>query len=207
MRRPTDPPPAPCGTLTGGNRVSPVPLSPGPLLLAEEWPLARARVSRALTSRGFIVSCASGVAAAREAAATMASFAYAVLELHLSDGNGLDLVRELRQGHPAMRIVVVTAHDSFATVVLALRAGADDYLPKPVDTDALADALLDRSKPFPPVPETPLAAARVGWEHVHRLFAQCGGDLCETARILRLQRRSLRRILAQQAPLSRAPAR
>jgi two-component system response regulator RegA len=203
MRRSSNPRPPSCGTVIGDDRAPPVSLSPGPLLLAEEWPLARARLFRALTSHGFTVGCVSGMAAAREAAAGTA-FAYAVLELRLSDGNGLDLVRELREKDPGMRIVVVTAHDSFATVILALRAGADDYLPKPVSTKALVDALLDRTEPLPPVPETPLAAARVSWEHVHRIFAQCGGDVRETARVLCMQRRSLRRILSQRAPPPRA---
>lgn len=206
MRRCSASPSAPGGTVTASDRAPSVSFSPGSLLLVDESPLARARLSRALASRGFTISGATSMAAAREAAAGR-GFAHAVLELRLGDGNGLDLVRELRQENPGMRIVVVTAHDCFATVVLARRAGADDYLPKPVSVDGLVDALLGRPVPLPPIPETPLAAARVGWEHVHRIFAQCGGDIREAARILRLQRRSLRSILARQAPPPRAPAR
>jgi two-component system response regulator RegA len=124
----------------------------------------------------------------------------------MADGDGLGLVRELRRKNPGMRIVIVTAHDSFAAAILALRAGADDYLPEPVDMIALVDSLLDRERPSPGVPDTPLAAARVRWEHIHRIFAQCGHDVRETARVLCLQRRSLRTILAKRAPAPRAAA-
>lgn len=133
-------------------------------------------------------------------------FAYAVIEPWTPREVGLDLVRELRREHPTMRIIVATAHDSFAMAILALRAGADDYLAQPVRPDTLVDALLDRARPSPSIPATPLAAARVRWEHIHRIFYQCGGDVAETARILSLQRRSVRTILARRAPPARAPA-
>jgi ActR/RegA family two-component response regulator len=89
------------------------------------------------------------------------AFASAVVEPWMADGDGLGRLKELRRESPGMRIVIVTAHDSFAAAILALRAGADDYLPEPVDISALVDSLLDRERPPPRVPDTPLAAARI----------------------------------------------
>jgi two-component system response regulator RegA len=99
-----------------------------------------------------------------------------------------------------MRIVVVTAHDSCASVILVLRAGADDYLPKPVGEGELVDALLGRSPVLPPVPETPLRIERVRWEHTQWVLGQCGHNVSEAARRLRMHRRSLQRILGKRAP-------
>ena len=167
--------------------------------------MTRAQLCHALTKRGFAVECQPDRTAVREAI-SKSTFAFAVVEPWMADGDGLGLVRELRRENPGMRIVIVTAHDSFAAVILALRAGADDYLPDPVDMNALINSLLDRERPSPSVPDTPLAAARISWEHIHRVFAQCGHDVRETARILCLQHRSLRTILARRAPAPRAAA-
>ena len=73
----------------------------------------------------------------------------------------------------AMRIVVVTDADSFASVIVALRAGADDYIAQPVGEDELVDALLDRAPVLPPVPDMPLGLSRTCWEHVMRIYEQC----------------------------------
>ena len=205
MRRLTERPSGPRSEAAGGHRVVSPPRAPGPLIVVETGSLTRAQLRHALTRRGFAVECHPDRAAVREAISKSA-FAFAVVEPWMGDGDGLGLVRELRRESPSMRIVIVTARDSFAAAILALRAGADDYLPEPVDMSALVDALLDRDRPAPSVPDTPLAAARIRWEHVHRVFAQCGHDVRETARILRLQRRSLRTILARRAPPPRAAA-
>ena len=102
-----------------------------------------------------------------------------------------------------MRIVVATDHDSFATVVLALRAGADDYLAKPVTDAELTDALLGRAPTLPSIPETPLGLQRMAWEHIQRILAQCDRNVAETARLLGMRRRSLQRILKKRAPYRR----
>jgi two-component system response regulator RegA len=153
----------------------------------------------------------SGVRQA-EAAVAERTFAYAVVNTRLGDGHGLSLVRWLRERHAAaalsMRIVVVTDVDSFASVILALRAGADDYIAQPTGDDELIDALLDRRPATPPpVPETPLGLARICWEHVMRIYEQCDRNVSETARRLRMHRRSLQRVLSKRAPLARAAPR
>ena len=131
-------------------------------------------------------------------------FAYAVINLRLRDGDSLALVRQLRERHAAMRIVVVTDADSFASVILALRAGADDYIPKPVSDGELVDALFDRAPALPPVPDTPLGLSRTCWEHIMRIHEQCGRNVTATAQCLRMHRRSLQRILGKRAPQPRA---
>jgi two-component system response regulator RegA len=149
------------------------------------------------------VTAVDGAQAALTAAAET-EFAYAVVEMPPGKGSGLQLIKELHELYAPMRIVVVTDHDSFAAVILALRAGAADYLPKPLGENELVDALLGRAPTLPPVPETPLGLQRVYWEHIQRIFAQCGYNLSEAARRLRMHRRTLQRILGKRAPRPRA---
>ena len=201
--RPPRPSPQPCGDLAACAPWSSVTGFPGPLLLVEKSLADRACLQRGLMARGFTVVGVESPPAALTAAAE-AAFAYAVLELRLGGGSsGLELIRQLRARHAAMRIAVVTDHDSFATVVLALRAGADDYLAKPVAEAELTDALLGRAPTLPPVPETPLGLQRVCWEHIQRILAQCDRNVSETARRLGIGRRSLQRILSKRAPYRR----
>ncbi len=119
-------------------------------------------------------------------------------------GGGLQLIKELHELHAPMRIVVITDQDSFAAVILALRAGAVDYLPKPLGESELVDALLGRTPMLPPVPETPLRIERTSWEHIQRILEQCGRNLSEAARRLRMHRRTLQRIAGKRAPRPRA---
>jgi two-component system response regulator RegA len=189
-----------------GDAAAPEPVSgvAAPLLLVEGSPGTRACLQRALTGSGFTVTAVPGTRSA-EAAAAESVFAYAVVNMRLGDGHGLSLVRKLRGRHPSMWIVVVTDVDSFASVILALRAGANDYLAKPISEGDLIDALLGRASPLPPVPETPLGLSRTCWEHVMRVYEQCGRNVSETARRLGMHRRSLQRVLSKRAPLARGP--
>ena len=163
----------------------------------------RTILQRVLGGNGFAVT---PLPCLRQAAAALAAqaFDHAVFDLRLLDRNGLDLVRIMRVRYPRARIVVVTDADSFATVVLALRAGADTLLPKPVDEDDLIDVLLDRAPALPPVPETPLGLHRICWEHVIRVYEQCGRNMTHAAARLGMHRRSLQRFLSKRAPPRRA---
>jgi two-component system response regulator RegA len=178
-------------------------LGGGALLLVDASHGQRAALQRILTAQGFAVTALSTL---REAVPALAAqpFDHAVLDLRLPDRDGLAVVRALRQTRPEARIVVVTDADSFATVVLALRAGADGFVPKPVDEAELIDALLDRAHPLPPVPETPLGLHRTCWEHVMRVYEQCDRNMTHAARRLGMQRRSLQRFLSKRAPAPRA---
>lgn len=176
--------------------------TPEGLLLVEASTGSRAMLQRILTMQGFTVTSATGVRQARLAVARQA-FAYAVVNLRLGDGHGLELVRQLRRGQATMRIVIATDADSFASVVAALRAGADDYVAQPATHAELLDALRGRSPLLPPVPDTPLGLSRICWEHVMRIYEQCDRNVTLTARRLRMHRRSLQRLLSKRSPLLR----
>ncbi|MGB8840081.1 MAG: response regulator, partial [Aliidongia sp.] len=128
--------------------------------------------------------------------------AFAVVDLRLGDGSGLDIVSAIRTARPNARIVMLTGYGNIATAVAAVKAGALDYLPKPADADAVERALLTRSDGLPPPPEDPMSADRVRWEHIQRVFEQCDRNVSETARRLKMHRRTLQRILSKHAPRS-----
>ena len=146
--------PQQCGGLAHGAARQDAPVPQGLLLLVENTAVTRPRLPRVLAAKGFTVTAVNAQAAL--AAVCNAQFAYALIEVQFRDRKGLDLVRKLRERRPWMRIVVITDHDSFATVILALQAGADDYLPIPASEHDLADALLGRRPALPPVPEAAL---------------------------------------------------
>ena len=126
--------------------------------------------------------------------------AYAILDMKLDDGTGLSLVPELRKKRTDCRIIMLTGFGNIATAVAAVKAGALDYLPKPADPDQIAAALLQTGGDMPPPPQDPMSADRVRWEHIQRVYEQCGRNVSETARRLRMHRRTLQRILSKHAP-------
>jgi two-component system, response regulator RegA len=168
------------------------------LIVDDDAPLCQ-RLARAMERRGFVVSTADGVAGG-VAAATAHPPAFAVVDLRLGDGSGLDVVAALRGARPGARIVVLTGYGNIATAVAAVKAGALDYLPKPADADAVERALLAREGETPEPPEDPMSADRVRWEHIQRIFELCERNVSETARRLKMHRRTLQRILSKHAP-------
>jgi two-component system response regulator RegA len=168
------------------------------LIVDDDAPL-RDRLARAMERRGFDVVTAASVATARGRVAERPP-AYAVIDLRLEDGNGLDVVNDLRAARPDTRIVMLTGYGNIATAVAAVKAGAVDYLPKPADADMVEAALLSTVEPLPPPPELPMSADRVRWEHIQRVFEQCERNVSETARRLKMHRRTLQRILSKRAP-------
>jgi len=170
------------------------------LIVDDDAPLCQ-RLARAMERRGFVVSTADGVAEGI-ANATAHPPAFAVVDLRLGDGSGLDVVAALREARPGARIVVLTGYGNIATAVAAVKAGALDYLPKPADADAVERALLAREGSTPEPPEDPMSADRVRWEHIQRIFELCDRNVSETARRLKMHRRTLQRILSKHAPRS-----
>lgn len=168
------------------------------LVLDDDEPF-RNRLVRAMEKRGFTVTGAGSVAEGLEAVKADPP-AFAVLDMRLTDGSGLDVVSALRDANPDARIIMLTGYGNIATAVAAVKAGAVDYLPKPADADAVAAALLDHAEALPPPPDNPMSADRVRWEHIQRVFEQCGRNVSETARRLRMHRRTLQRILNKHAP-------
>lgn len=169
------------------------------LLLVDDDPPLRERLGRALAQRGFSVTTADSVKAGKEAA-RQSPPAYAVVDLRLGDGSGLDVVEALRTARTDVRVVMLTGYGNIATAVAAVKAGALDYLPKPADADAIVAALLTTQGNLPPPPQDPMSADRVRWEHIQRVFEQCDRNVSETARRLRMHRRTLQRILGKHAP-------
>jgi len=168
------------------------------LIVDDDAPLCQ-RLARAMERRGFVVATADSIAAG-VAAATAHPPAFAVVDLRLGDGSGLDIVSALRDARPGARIVVLTGYGNIATAVAAVKAGAVDYLPKPADADAVERALLAREGETPEPPEDPMSADRVRWEHIQRIFELCERNVSETARRLKMHRRTLQRILSKHAP-------
>ncbi len=169
------------------------------LLLVDDDEVFVKRLAKAMEKRGFIPETVTSVAAGR-AIATARPPAYAVIDLRLEDGNGLDVVELLRDKRPDCRIVVLTGYGAIATAVAAVKIGATDYLSKPADADDIVNALLIKGNAIPPVVDHPMSADRVRWEHIQRVYEQCNRNVSETARRLSMHRRTLQRILAKRSP-------
>jgi two-component system response regulator RegA len=170
-----------------------------PLLIVDDDRRFCDRLARAMEKRGFSVATAYAVAEGLEAAARLRP-PYAVVDLRLEDGSGLDVVQALRAARGEARIIVLTGYGNIATAVAAVKIGATDYLPKPADADQVEAALLECGALLPAPPERPMSADRVRWEHIQRVYEQCGRNVSETARRLGMHRRTLQRILAKYAP-------
>ena len=168
------------------------------LLVDDDEPFLR-RLTKAMEKRGFRVESAGSVAAGR-AIATARPPAYAVVDLRLTDGNGLDVVEVLNDKRPDCRVVVLTGYGAIATAVAAVKIGATDYLSKPADASDITNALLASGDDLPPPPENPMSADRVRWEHIQRVYELCDRNVSETARRLNMHRRTLQRILAKRSP-------
>ena len=191
------------GNRSGGDRVSErtyqdLGEDPSLLLVDDDDPFLK-RLAKAMEKRGFEVETAGSVAAGR-AIATARSPAYAVVDLRLEDGNGLDVVEVLREKRPDCRVVVLTGYGAIATAVAAVKIGATDYLSKPADAIDITNALMARGDDLPPPPENPMSADRVRWEHIQRVYELCDRNVSETARRLNMHRRTLQRILAKRSP-------
>ncbi|WP_108813298.1 ActR/PrrA/RegA family redox response regulator transcription factor [Loktanella sp. Alg231-35] len=169
------------------------------LLLVDDDEAFLRRLAKAMAKRGFDVEMAGSVAAGK-AISVARPPAYAVVDLRLEEGNGLDVVESLRARRPESRIVVLTGYGAIATAVAAVKIGATDYLSKPADATDVTNALLARQDELPPPPENPMSADRVRWEHIQRVYELCDRNVSETARRLSMHRRTLQRILAKRSP-------
>jgi two-component system, response regulator RegA len=169
------------------------------LLIVEDDFSFLQRLAKALEQRGFSVTTAESVSEGL-LQVEKAAPAYAVVDMRLGDGNGLDVISALKRRRPDARGIILTGYGNIATAVNAVKLGAVDYLAKPVDADDVVAALLalDNAKIEPP--ENPMSADRVRWEHIQRIYELCGRNVSETARRLNMHRRTLQRILAKRAP-------
>jgi len=168
------------------------------LILDDDAPF-RTRLGRAMEQRGFSVEAVETVSEARHKVNTKAP-AFAVLDMRLEDGNGMDIIDQIHTTRPDCKMVMLTGYGNLATAVSAVKRGAVDYLAKPADADDVCKALLADKGEAPEPPENPMSADRVRWEHIQRVYELCGKNVSETARRLSMHRRTLQRILAKRAP-------
>lgn len=173
-------------------------LDPSLLIVDDDGPFVR-RLARAMEQRGFAVeiaeSVADGIAQAKRHPPK-----YAVVDLRLGDGSGLDVIEAIRSCRDDTRIIMLTGYGNIATAVNAVKLGAVDYLSKPADADEVYNALVQSDGDKAELPENPMSADRVRWEHIQRVFEICERNVSETARRLNMHRRTLQRILAKRAP-------
>ena len=169
------------------------------MILDDDGPF-RTRLGRAMEQRGFTVILAESIKEAKVLVSTKPP-AFAVLDMRLEDGNGLDIVDMLHKTRSDCRMVLLTGYGNLATAVSAIKRGAVDYLAKPADADDVCKALLADKGEAPEPPDNPMSADRVRWEHIQRVYELCGKNVSETARRLNMHRRTLQRILAKRAPL------
>ena len=169
------------------------------LLIVDDDNPFRDRLSRSMEKKGFIVSQAdsvkTGIMKAKEIKPV-----FAVIDLRLGDGNGLEVVKEIQNSKKNSRIIMLTGYGNIPTAVAAIKAGAIDYLAKPTNAEDVEIALLADPNKKPQPPEDPMTADRVKWEHIHRIFELCNRNVSETARRLKMHRRTLQRILSKRSP-------
>jgi two-component system response regulator RegA len=169
------------------------------LLIVDDDASFGQRLARAMEKRGFIPETAESVADAAVLLDRRAP-AFAVVDMRLGDGNGLEIVERLHKHRPDARAIVLSGYGNIATAVSAVKLGAVDYLAKPADADDVCAALTRTSDEPPAPPDNPMSADRVRWEHIQRVYEMCDRNVSETARRLSMHRRTLQRILAKRAP-------
>jgi len=169
------------------------------LLIVDDDNSLRDRLARAMEKKGFKVVQAESVKQGMSQAKN-APPAFAVIDLRLRDGNGLEVVKEIKKFKKDSRVIMLTGYGNIPTAVAAVKAGAIDYIPKPADADDVERALLALPESQAIPPENPMSADRVKWEHIHRVFELCNRNVSETARRLKMHRRTLQRILSKKSP-------
>ena len=169
------------------------------LLVVDDDTPFRERLARAMEKKGFRVTQAESVKNGIKSV-IKSKPAFAVIDLRLGDGNGIEVVKEIQKLKKDSRIIMLTGYGSIPTALAAVKAGAIDYIPKPTDADDVENALLALPQSKAQPPENPMSADRVKWEHIHRVFELCNRNVSETARRLKMHRRTLQRILSKRSP-------
>jgi len=168
------------------------------IIIDDDLPF-RNRLSRSMEKKGFKVESFSNSKNSIERLSNK-RFDYAIVDMRLNDGSGLEIIKYLKRNNPETKSLLLTGYGNIATAVAAIKSGAIDYLPKPAEVDQIYEALTSSKDILPPPPINPMTADRVKWEHIQRVFIQCNRNVSETARRLRMHRRTLQRILNKHAP-------
>jgi len=169
------------------------------LLIVDDDHPFRERLSRSMEKKGFKVESFANSTSA-ESRIQIKFFDFAIIDMRLEDGSGLELIKKIQKVNPNTKSLLLTGYGNIATAVAAIKSGAIDYLPKPAEIDQIYDALTSSKETLPPPPKNPMTADRIRWEHIQRVFVQCERNVSETARRLRMHRRTLQRILNKHAP-------
>ncbi len=177
---------------------SEVPADTSLLIVDDDAPFLQ-RLARAMEKRGYAPMTALSLEEAKMRIDEKAP-AYAVVDMRLNDGNGLDVIEAIHNRRPDTRAIILTGYGNIATAVTAVKLGAIDYLAKPADADDVHAALMQTVDSKAEPPENPMSADRVRWEHIQRVYELCDRNVSETARRLNMHRRTLQRILAKRAP-------
>ena len=169
------------------------------LIIVDDDTPFRERLGRSMEKKGFLVETFSNYHDCLNRCMDE-KFDYAVIDMRLEDGSGLELIKKLKEITPKTKSLLLTGYGNIATAVAAIKTGAIDYLPKPAEIDQIYDALMNSDEILPPPPGNPMTADRIRWEHIQRVFILCKRNVSETARRLRMHRRTLQRILNKHAP-------
>ena len=168
------------------------------LIVDDDLPF-RDRLSKSMEKKGFVVETYSDSKSTLQRIKEK-NFNFAIVDMRLEDGSGLELIKLIKSLNPSTRSLLLTGYGNIATAVAAIKSGAIDYLPKPAEINQIYEALISSKDILPPPPENPMTADRIRWEHIQRVFIQCKRNVSETARRLRMHRRTLQRILNKHAP-------
>lgn len=170
------------------------------ILVVDDDETFRNRLVKAFISRGLNAHAAANAADGMDMTRRLHP-ARAVVDLRMPGESGLELVSKLVQFDEGIDIIVLTGYGSIATAVDAMRRGALDYMQKPCDAEQILEVFDKQAEPDSPAEAAPVPSlARVEWEHIQRVLTDCGGNISEAARRLRIHRRSLQRKLFKLQP-------
>ena len=173
------------------------------LLIVEDDDVLRNRLAMVMEKRGFATRTVSSVAEALSAIKQDIP-AFAVIDLRLVDGSGLDVVKNLENCSSHARSVILTGYGDIPTAVAAARIGAVDYIAKPASTEEIIDVLLSPKGKTPPAPINPISPEEARIEHIEHVFHETGNNVSQAARLLSMHRRTLQRILKRNGVVANA---
>ncbi|MFD2167523.1 response regulator transcription factor [Thalassotalea euphylliae] len=170
-----------------------------PLLLLEDDNAFARVLSRQLAKQQYDVTHIEQVQQLLPTAKTLTPDVV-LLDMNIDGDSSIPMIGELRALLPASKIILVTGYASIATTVAAIKAGADDYLPKPIDIQALLNILNSgdsSSSEIEATSDTLSSPERMEWEYIQRVLNDNKGNISATARQLNMHRRTLQRKLSK----------
>lgn len=164
------------------------------LYLIEDDVVLSQTLARRLTKHGFVVNVHNDMDTLLNDVPQYRA-EYFLVDLRLEEHSGLQLISQMREHNPESTIIIMTGFASIATAVEAIKNGADDYLPKPLDFSVLLKVLTGQT--LQENEDNVMSAERIEWEHIQKILQQHDGNVSATARALGMHRRTLQRKLAK----------